>query len=121
NLYDVRKQGTDKQKWNHPPAEQEHYSEAQSGAWIPGRDAEMRIGLDEADRVKQNVSRDIDDADSANRQRRDARIRNVIRSCCSAAFVRPPLPFSRSVIAVIHTRCFHLGVFIQVFYRGCSP
>ena len=59
----IRKQRTNEQKWKHPRAKQQEQDKAQAGAGIPGRDAEVRVGLDEADPIEHRIRRKIDKSD----------------------------------------------------------
>jgi hypothetical protein len=62
-MHEIRQHHAGEQERNHPPSEQEHQGEAQAGSRIPRRDAERRIGLDQADPVEQHVARDIEKTD----------------------------------------------------------
>jgi hypothetical protein len=65
DLNEIREQRADKQKWDHPPAEQKDQGKAQSSARIPWRDVEMRIRLDKANPIEQHISHQIADANDA--------------------------------------------------------
>ncbi|MEI9805738.1 MAG: hypothetical protein WDN48_16720 [Pseudolabrys sp.] len=64
-LDEIGEQRRDKQQRDCPPPEQQNKNEIQSSAGIPRRDAEIRVGLDEADPIEQQVARQIGQADGA--------------------------------------------------------
>jgi hypothetical protein len=60
---EIGEQRAHQQERKHPEAEQQQQREAQSGARVPRRDAEVRVGPDEADPVERRIGGEIDRPD----------------------------------------------------------